>query len=128
MDEEERRDIRALISEVARYREYAYQNYLTGCENYAAIKQLASDVVYGPTNVDKNMVYVDTRRYGDMDEYTARHMMVMAVIDYLSGNKGYTFSRLRSTRRRRGIMSTRRIRSSLTPERGTACSSRPPPS
>ncbi len=92
MDEEERRDIRALISVVAKYREYAYQNYLTGCENYTAIKQLASDVVYGPTTVDKNRVYVDTRRYGDMDEYTARHMMVMAVIDYLSENMVYTLS------------------------------------
>lgn len=85
-------DIRALISVVAKYREYAYQNYLTGCENYTAIKQLASDVVYGPTTVDKNRFYVDTRRYGDMDEYTARHMMVMAVIDYLSENMVYTLS------------------------------------
>lgn len=80
MSQEERNRIDTLIDSVEKYNYYVYKNYLSGCEEFSEFQKLA-----------RNIIYDDMPDYLT-DSYTARHKIVMTIIDYLSENMKYTLT------------------------------------
>lgn len=79
MTPEERLEVDAVLDNVINYYDYVYKTYLTGCESFSDIEELARTIAYGGTN-----------NYAYMDSCTERHTIVMSIIDFLSGNMTYT--------------------------------------
>lgn len=105
MNEDERQRVDALIDNALKYNDYVYQNYLTGCEEFESFQKLAREIVYNGMPVYSEMPsYAETPVYGEMSvysgrtvyggigSYSARHIIAMAIIDYLSENMTYTLS------------------------------------
>ena len=71
MTPEERLEVDAVLDNVTNYYDYVYKTYLTRCEGFSDIEELARTIAYGGTN-----------NYAYMDSCTERHTIVMSIIDF----------------------------------------------
>ncbi len=80
MNEDERRQVDAVLDNFEMYEEYVYENYLSPCEGFDAFAVLMGEITENSGIADRG------------DPVKLRHEMVMAVINYLSDNMTYTLT------------------------------------
>ncbi len=76
----QRREVDALVDNLPLYRDFVYENYLSGCERFASFERLVGEIC-GATGTELRK---------KAESYTGRHEIVAAVIQYLSENMVYT--------------------------------------
>ena len=82
MDSTARRDVNALMDNLPLYYNYVYDNYLSGCENFASFEGLVKEICGAS----------DEELRKKAQSYTGRHEITAAIIDYLGENMTYTLT------------------------------------
>ncbi len=80
MNATQRREVDALVDNLPLYRDFVYENYMSGCEHFASFERLVGEIC-GATGAELRK---------KAESYTGRHEIVAAVIRYLSENMVYT--------------------------------------